>query len=127
MSAKDPGGVMAVGTSDLTYIDKGKVLSGNQIARHMEQRFRMMQGTPRCRFSVLSLQIKGMTASVLTSDITEAEMSGSSGKTHRIVASGRSRDELVKSKRGWLLKTVYVLSSSMTMDGRLLNVSALGG
>jgi ketosteroid isomerase-like protein len=127
MSAKDSSGVMAVGTSDLTYIEKGRVLSGNQIAEHMERRFRLMEGTPRCRFQVLSMQIKGRNASVLTSDFTEAEVSGATGRMHKVIATGRSRDELVKSKRGWLLKTVIVQSSSMTMDGKQLPGSILGG
>jgi len=109
---------MAAGTSDLTFVDRGKVLSGNQIARHMQQRFRLMQGSPQCRIQVLSLSIKGKSASVLTSDYTSAEVPGSTGRVHKVIAMGKSRDEVVKTKRGWLLKSVYVLTDNMTMDGR---------
>ena len=125
MSAKDAGAIMAVSTRDLTYIEKGKILSGDQVYRHMQQRFRRMHGTPRARFTVLSMQVKGKSASVMTSDYTEAEVQGGT-RDHKVVANGRSRNELVRTKQGWLLKSIFVLSSSTTMDGKNLNISALG-
>jgi ketosteroid isomerase-like protein len=126
MSAKDANAVLSAGTSDLTFIEKGRTLTGSQIAHRMEQRFRLMSGSPRCRFTIPSLSVKGKSASVLSNDFTEAEVSGSGGRTHKIVATGRSRDELVKTRRGWLLKSVNVLTDNMTMDGKPFGSSSLG-
>ncbi len=127
MSSRDAVGVMACGTADMVYIERGKSLYGDQISRRMEQRFRLMRGSPRCRVRVLSLTVKGKSASALTSNFTEAEVSGSGVSVHRVIANSTSRDQLVKTKRGWLMKSVFVLSDTMTLDGKPINSSVLGG
>lgn len=116
--AKDIKGVMATSTKDFSYTENGKTITGEAMSAQMQQQFTMMSGTPKAKFSIISIDVKGKSATVVSTDVTEMSMALQDGKAHKIVASGKSKDLLVKTKDGWLMKTVTVLSNKMTLDGK---------
>jgi len=118
MKAKDLKAVFATGTQDFSYTENGKTMSGDELSNMMQQQFQMIKGTPKVKMNVVSCKITGAMAEVVSTDASEMMISGEDGKTHKLVSTGKSKDELVKTDKGWLMKSVTILSSAMTLDGK---------
>lgn len=126
MMAKDVKGIMATGTKDFTYTGEGQTMTGDKVSAQMQQRFQMMQGNPTCKFTIISCKIKGKTATVVSSDTTAMTIAMQDGKPHKIVTTGKSTDAVVKTNKGWLMKSVTITDSKMTMDGKPFTPPAPG-
>jgi ketosteroid isomerase-like protein len=118
MEAKDINGILATGTKDFTYTEAGKTMTGEQVSAQMKEQFKAVKGPMKSKLTVVSCKITGKTAMVISTDYSEMQVPGQDGKSHKVVTTGKSKDVVVKTDKGWLMKSVNVLSSSMTMDGK---------
>jgi ketosteroid isomerase-like protein len=118
MMAKDLNGILATGTKDFSYTEDGKTMTGEQISAQMKQQFQMVKGPIKCKMTVLSCKITGKTATVLSSETSEMQIDEQDGKPHKYTSVGKSKDICVKTDKGWLMKSVTVVSSTMTRDGK---------
>jgi ketosteroid isomerase-like protein len=118
MIAKNVDGIMATGTKDFTYTEAGKTMTGSQVSAQMKQQFQMLKGPVKCKMTVVSCKITGKTADVNSTAYSEMQISGQDGKAHTVVTSSKSKDVVVKTGSGWLMKSVNIQSNKMTMDGK---------
>ena len=119
MEAKDVKGIMALATPDYTITRNGVISTATQVSTQLGQFFKGLPGNPKVKFTVLSSDVKGKMATVMsTNSMTLPSKPGADGVAHVIVASGKSKLILAKTAKGWLVKSEAVLSESMTVDGK---------
>ena len=127
MIAKDVKGIMATGAPGFSYTENGRTMTGDAISAQMQQQFTMITGTPKAKFTIVSCDIKGKTATVISTSTSEMQIPGQDGKPQVLKSTGKSSDLLVKTDKGWLMKTIKVLSSSMTLNGKPINLNKPAG
>ncbi len=126
--AKDIKGITSTGTADMTYTEQGRTITAQQATAQMSAQFAAIKTAPKVKMTVLSCDVKGKEAKVGAKHYTELSVPGQDGKAHVITVTSKSKDLLVKTPKGWLMKTVVVESSQYTMDGKPFNpMQAAGG
>jgi hypothetical protein len=115
---KDVKGLPATSTADFTYTEDGKTMTGKEISAQMDTQLKAVKGPISCKFIVTSLTITGKKAAVKVTDNTVMTVPGKDGKPHKMGTSTLSTGEVVKTSKGWLLKSITVVSNKYTMDGK---------
>lgn len=123
MKAKNTKAIYALGTSDFVTKEQGVTMNAKDSAKMMEEQFKSMKKIHQCTMKASKITIKGTNAVVINDSTFDATTSGPDGKSHKMVMIGSSKDTLVKTKKGWLFKSVEMLTAKMTMDGKPYNPS----
>jgi ketosteroid isomerase-like protein len=118
MKAKDINTILASGTPDFVSIEHGTKMNAKQSKEMMEAQFKMMKSIDEVNMKPTKIDVKGTTANVMSTFSMKATMAGQDGKAHKIVSSGSSKDIFVKTKKGWLMKSMESIDSKMMMDGK---------
>ena len=107
--ARNVKAVMATGIADFSYTENGKTMTGAEVSAYMKQQFRTIKGTPKYNMVLTYCEVSGNTAAVNTLVSSEMEILGADGKPHLLVGHGKSKDELIKTDKGWQMKSIDIL------------------
>ena len=109
----------SVATPDFTYKhEDGRVDKLEKMNAEMAQMYAMGMKVTKFVYKIEKIQLKGNTAVVTSTGISEMKMKTPDGKTSTMADKSRTKDTLVKTAKGWKFKNVTVLKSDMTMDGK---------
>lgn len=118
MKAKSADGIIKLGTKDFTSKQGGMTFNAEQAKKQMEMQFKATKKVDKFEVKVLTCNIAGKTANVTTSYNMALKIVGQDGKLHSLTGTGKSKEVLVKTDKGWLFKSTEDTSSSMMMDGK---------
>jgi len=124
LKAKDVKGVVATGTPDFVSIENGTKMDAKQSQKMLEMEFQSMKSIKELYYKPTKIEVKGTNATVLSNFKMVATMGGEGGKTHEMTGSGTSKETLLKTKKGWLIKSMETLTSKSTMDGKPMQMPA---
>ena len=115
----DASGIAALTAPDFTYRHKnGMVEKGPQMIAQLKSEFARGMDVTKMENKILSLKISGNTATAMTLGYGEMKQKGPDGKVHVMTDKSTAKDVLVKTPNGWKFKSVQILKSQMTMDGK---------
>ena len=128
--AKDVKAIMAMGTPDFTMKERGVTMNAKQSEAEIKQEFAMTRTLKKIVMNPDQIEVKGKNATVFSSFASEAVILdatgafGPKGKTHVMAGTGKMREMLVKTSKGWKFKSIETLSDNMTIDGKPMQMGA---
>ena len=124
LMAKDVKGVVACSTPDYVAIENGTKMDLKQSQTMLEMEFQSMKSIKEFSYTPAKVEVKGTNATVLSNVKMTATMGSPDGKTHKLAVTGTSKELLVKTPNGWLIKSMETLSSAASMDGKPMQTAA---
>lgn len=108
--------------TDVSTVD-GKTMTVKESMAVMESVLKRMKKVNEYKTEIKSCEISGKTAK-LTVDYLLSAVMIQKGKPHDLVSKGTNTETLVKTPRGWRLKTVTTVKDETTMDGKTTRTPA---
>ncbi len=103
----------------------GQEMSAEEAFKTLDNQFKMMPGKPKMSLKFTKCVVKGSTATVWVTGTFESKMKISpDNKTGALVETSKGKDILVKSKKGWLFKSIEFTESKSTLDGKPFDPTA---
>ena len=115
MKALNARGVQNLMT-DVSTID-GKTMTVKESMAVMKSVLKQMKKVNEYRNDVKSCVISGKTAKV-TEDYYLSAVMVEKGKRHIMISKGTNADILVKTRKGWRIKTITTINDVTTIDGK---------
>lgn len=114
-------------TPDFVYVEAGQKQDVDTMLSHMKTGIGGMGKVTVAKAKVLSLKEKGSTAMAKAEHTIGGTMPGPDGKPHVMVIIGSVEETYVKKGGKWKMSKMVWLSQKMTMDGKPMDPSAMGG
>ncbi|MBS1705247.1 MAG: nuclear transport factor 2 family protein [Armatimonadetes bacterium] len=114
-------------TSDFKYIEEGKTMNFKQMVDTMKQGYSMMGTITKVDTKILTLTEKGSTANEKSQHTMAWTSKGQDGKSHAFAFVGTSTNTYKKVNGKWLLAVMSMKTDKMTMDGKAMDMSKMGG
>ena len=113
-------------TSDFKYMEAGRTQTYSQMMEHMKGSFGQMK-LSSAKASIVSLKQKGDGAVSVEKHVMLGSMTGPDKKSHKITMTGNSTNTYKKVKGKWLMSVMSWGVMDMTMDGKKVDPSKMGG
>jgi hypothetical protein len=115
-------------TKDFKYVEAGKSESFDKMAEGVKMGFSQMAKVSVAKSKILSLTEKGNKATALTEHtMAYSSVPGPDKKSHTVTMVGTSTDTYVKVGSRWMMSSMTWGSQKMTMDGKPMDMSKMGG
>lgn len=121
MKERDARATQSVMT-DVSTID-GKTMTVKQSMAMMKSVLAQMTKVNACKYEVKTCEISGKTAKV-TEDYSVSFEMMEKGKLHKMISKGTNSDTLIKTRKGWRIKTITTMHDETTMDGKKIGKAA---
>lgn len=116
----------AVVTKDFKHIENGQTQNFAQMFAQMKGSFAMMKVTS-AKTDVMSVKEKGNGGTASEKHMMGGTMTTPDKKTHKITFTGVSNNTYVKVNGKWKMSVMSWGKSTMTMDGKTMDPSKMGG
>ena len=116
MITKNLSAIEALEGPGFTDTEGGRTMNKDDANKTMKQAFAMGRIT-YCHINVLSIKITGKTATAITG-FTINGTGKINGKNHKLHATGKTADTLLKTDKGWLFTATKDTEEHQTMDGK---------
>ncbi|AIE87919.1 nuclear transport factor 2 family protein [Fimbriimonas ginsengisoli] len=125
------GKIIKAGTTkDFVYMETGMKGPGqnfDQMMANMKMGFNTFQKITTVNSKIVSLKEKGNKAAGTTEHVMGGIMIGPDKKPHKVMMLGKSQDSFVKVGTQWKMSKMVWTNGKMTMDGKPMDPSKMGG
>jgi hypothetical protein len=119
--------VKAGSTSDFKYIERGKTMDLDTMCEMMKQGLGSLTKVTEASTKIKDLKEKGNTATCTAIHTMKGTMMGPDKKSHKMVMIGTSKDTYKKVNGKWKMSIMEWTADKMTMDGKPMDMSKMGG
>ncbi|MBS1724957.1 MAG: hypothetical protein JSS66_18615 [Armatimonadetes bacterium] len=114
-------------TSDFKYVENGKTMTFDEMVEGMRQGLAQMSKITSATTKILTLTEKGNMGSTTEMHTMSGVNMGQDKKMHKMTFSGKTKCEYRKVKGTWKMASMTWVSQTMTMDGKKMDPSKMGG
>jgi len=118
--AKNLNGTMEIAADDLTAkTPTGVIMNHQQMYDQMKLDLASMKSVKKYDIKIASMRIKKDTADVMVTQEVEI-ITSKNGADHLLGSYAQNRNLWVRTRKGWKLKSIEMLKTQATQDGRVI-------